>query len=446
MPRRTRLSLFVAFAFTVMADPVSSVAYAVQAALVALDGARDDLLLTMGLVLAAIALVSAGYHRLITRFPRGGGGARALAAAFGEGWAFLPVGALLVDFTLTIAVSCSAASSALIAQAPGLADDRTLLAIGLAALVAGGSLLGNRGRIGFATVTLAFVAIAAVVLVRGFLHTGTAAPPPAATGEANLGLTAALLAMPLGMALATGVEAPSNAIAGLGQLDDRGRVRFGQLTIWLMVAIVAVLTLAVTGLVVRFGLGLPGPDSTLLADVARRSTNGDGWFTAFQVFSALLLLAAAASSFLAGSGLLKALAASDGGRLLPAPFAQINRAYAPPWGILALLIASVALIVAAGGDEQTIVRFYAVAVFASFLGALVAGTRLSWRDGRTGAAVADAVAVLVVAFVLVLNIRRGDGAIALAVSALVSMALWRAWVVRGRPGGVAEIPGGSATA
>ena len=40
------------------------------------------------------------------------------------------------------------------------------------------------------------------------------------------------------MALATGVEAPSNAIAQLPQLDDRSPPRFGRLTLWLMVGIV----------------------------------------------------------------------------------------------------------------------------------------------------------------------------------------------------------------
>jgi hypothetical protein len=432
-----RFNLFVAFAFTVMADPVSSVAYALQAALEGLDAAADRLVLTMSLVLLAIALVAAGYHRLIARFPRGGGGAEALAAAFGEGWAFLPVGALLVDFTLTIAVSCAAAASALIAETPSLEPHRVAIALGLAAVVAFGSLLGNRGRVAFATAALAFAGLAAVVMVRGLATPATGGGSIVETGD--IGLGAALLAMPLGMALATGVEAPSNAIAQLGQLDDRARVRFGQWTIWLMVAIVSALTLAVAVLAVRFGLGLPDSDSTLLADVARRSTRGDGWFTAFQLASMLLLLAAAASSYLAASGLLKALA-EHGGGLLPRVFGRVNRAYAPPWGIGLLLVLAGLLIAASSGREQTIVHFYAVAVFASFLGALVAGCRLSWDDGRRVAAAADALAVIVGTLVLALNLRRTSSAIALAVSALISLMLWRVWVRRGRPGDVARVP------
>ena len=53
----------MAFAFTVMADPVSSVAYAIEAALAQLGGDLGDLVLTMSLVVATIALVAATYHQ-----------------------------------------------------------------------------------------------------------------------------------------------------------------------------------------------------------------------------------------------------------------------------------------------------------------------------------------------------------------------------------------------
>ena len=90
MQLRRRLTgsgiLFVAFAFTVMADPVSSIAYAIEAALRHLDGNLGDLLLTMALVIATIAIVAATYHQLIRRFPEGGGGARSVGTAYGDAW------------------------------------------------------------------------------------------------------------------------------------------------------------------------------------------------------------------------------------------------------------------------------------------------------------------------------------------------------------------------
>ncbi|MFE9568774.1 hypothetical protein ACFYMW_09820 [Streptomyces sp. NPDC006692] len=61
-------------------------------------------------------------------------------------------------------------------------------------------------------------------------------------------MLAVVLAFPVAMALATGVEAPSTAIAQLGQLGDTGRRRFGRGTLALLVVIVGGLTLALTTL------------------------------------------------------------------------------------------------------------------------------------------------------------------------------------------------------
>lgn len=436
--------LTLAFAFTVMADPVSSVAYAIEAALRSLDGDLTDLLPTMTAVVAIIAVISATYHELIGRFPGGGGGPEGIARAFGEGWAFIPLGALLVDFTLTVAVSCAAGASALIAYLPHLESYRTLIGLGLVALVAGVVLLGQGGRVFFAIATQLFVVISICVIVAGIL----ASPGPAEVGSNGAGegnplllgaaLGPVLLAVPLGTALATGVEAPSNAIAQLPQLDDQARRWLGRLTLWLMVGIVGTLTIAFTALAVGMGTALPPEDSTLIAEVARRATGNGVLFTAFQASSALLLLAAAASSYLAGSGVLKALATigSGGEGLVPSRFGRMNRFLIPEWGVGLVLMAA-AMLVAASGREQNLVGFYAVAVFASFLAATVACARLSYRDGRRAALILNIVGAALVALVLVVNASRPEGLIALFASAAVALYLWRIWLSRGRPRGVA---------
>jgi len=444
MPRR--LHLFVAFAFTVMADPVSSVAYAIEAALRALDGNPASLVATMALVVGIIVVVSVTYHQLIGRFPSGGGGPEGVAEAFGEGWAFLPLGALLVDFTLTVAVSCAAGAAALIAYLPGLEPARTEIALGLALAVAAGVLVGHRGRVGFALATQAFLLLAAAIVVAGAL--AAPAEPAPAIGAAPAGgpllaeasLAAVLAALPLGMALATGVEAPSNAIAQLPQLDTRGRRRFGRGTLWLMVAIVGGLTVSLAILVVRLGVGLPGPDSTLLAELAREALGGGVAFGSFQALSALLLLAAAASSYLAGSGVLKALAGvgTDGAGLLPARLRRENRFLVAFWGVLLIAAIAIAMIVAARGREQELVQFYAVSVFASFLAATLGCAKLSHRDGDRRAMALNLCGAALVALVLALNLTRLDSAIALLASLLLAVYFWAGWVAKGRPRGVVQ--------
>jgi len=443
-----RVHLFVAFAFTVMADPVSSVAYAIEAALRALDGDPASLVATMGLVIGIIVVVSTTYHQLIGRFPSGGGGPEGIAEAFGEGWAFLPLGALLVDFTLTVAISCAAGAAALIAYAPSLAVARLPLALGLAIAVAAGVLVGHRGRVGFAIATQAFLLMAVIVIVTGAfadpVSGGTSAA--GAAGQpllANVSLAAVLMALPLGMALATGVEAPSNAIAQLPQLHDRGRRLFGRTTLWLMVGIVGFLTICFSVLAVRLGVSVEGSESTLLAEVAREAVGGGAALASFQALSALLLLAAAASSFLAGSGVLKALSGLglDGGEgLLPRAFHRQNRFLVAHWGVLLVFGFAAAMIVAARGQVQSLVQFYAVSVFASFLAATLGCARLSYRDGRPWTALGNLIGAALVGLVLVLNLTRIDSTISLAASLMLALYLWRRWEAHGRPGGVVKAP------
>jgi hypothetical protein len=436
--------LFIAFAFTVMADPVSSIAYAIESALRHLDGNLDDLFLAMALVIATIAVIAATYHQLIRRFPEGGGGARSVGTAYGDAWAFIPLAALLIDFVITVAISCAAGASAIIAYVPGLEGGRVFLALLLTGIVAGGISFGHRGRVAFATATLLFLALAATMIVAGAF--GPAQAPVNETAHAPLladaALIPALLAMPLAMALATGIEAPSDAIAQLGGLERSQRRRFGQRTIWLTVGIVGVLTVGITSLAVIRGVGLPPADSTLLAEVARTSLGDGAVFAAFQAASALLLLAAAASSYLAASGLLKALALvganrHDGG-LVPARFAILNRHHVPPWGILLVLVASAALIAMAGGRDQEIVRYYAVSVFAGFLGATLGCARLSHRDGKRAELAVNLAGVVLVVFILALNVVRPAGVIVLSAAGLLAAYLYAIWVRRGRPAGVAE--------
>src|SRR5205085_4977193 len=115
------------------------------------------------------------------------------------------------------------------------------------------------------------------------------------------------LAFPVAMALATGVEAPSSAIAQLGQLDDVGRRRFGRITLWLTLGIVGTITLGLTAEAVHLRIGIPAANSTQIADLARHAAS-PRLYELFQGVTALLLLSAASSSFQAGPGLLKALA------------------------------------------------------------------------------------------------------------------------------------------
>ena len=436
---RSRPALLLAFSFAVMADPVSSVAYAVEAALRALNGDLALLIPTMVLVVMIIALVIINYQQLIARYPHGGGAAAATGEAFGDGWAFVPIGALIVDFVLTIAISVSAAASAVIAYLPVLHPWRLPLALALVVVVGGLTWFGHLGRLLFALMTVAFIGVAVAILIFGAVATphqvgavtSSAAHPP---------LLAIALAFPVAMALATGVEAPSSAIAQLGQLDDAGRRRFGSITLWLTLGIVGSITLGLTFEAHRLQIGIPPANSTQIAELARVAAPG-ALFAAFQLVTALLLLSAASSSFQAGPGLLKALARRDGHNgevvgILPRPFGRVNEHHTPYWGLVAFIALAGAVAAAAGGRDQELVLFYAVSVFLSFLAGLLAMARFSRQDHRHGLLLLNVVGALVVGFTLVINLGRGAPLVSLAAALLIAALLHRLWILAGRPQGI----------
>ncbi|MFC8513982.1 amino acid permease [Streptomyces sp. NPDC057257] len=437
-PRRS--VLFFAFAFAVIADPVSSVAYAIEAALRALHGDLALLLPTMSLVVGLVVVVTANYWQLVRRFPKGGGAAAAAGRAFGPRWTFLPIGALVVDFVLTIGISIAAAASAVIALFPALAPWRVPLALVLLLVVAGLTWFGHGGRLLFAFMTVAFVVISVAVLVLGFTSPDTAGHAAATRDPGHSAVLAVVLAFPVAMALATGIEAPSTAIAQLGQLDDTHRRRFGRGTLALLVVIVGGLTLALTALAVRLHIGIPGADSTQIADIAHAAA-GPGWlYGAFQLTSSLLLLAAASSSFQAGPGLLKALSGTDERPgVLPPVLGQTNRHHTPYWSVVVHLGAAALIIVAAAGQEQELVLFYAVAVFVSFLVGLLAMTRFARREGKPSLAWINGTAAAAVAFTLAVNLLRGWPVLSLAATLLIAAGLYARWTRAGRPSGIEDV-------
>jgi len=137
---------------------------------------------------------------------------------------------------------------------------------------------------------------------------------------------------------------------------------------------------------------------------------------AFQALSALLLLAAAASSYLAGSGLLEALGSHGEQGLLPRRFAHVNRFDTPPWGIAALACAAGGLIVLTGGRDQESCSSTPSRCSRASSSATVACARLSLRDGRRAMFAVNVAGVVVIAFVLALNLRRLDPLISLGAS------------------------------
>ena len=248
------------------------------------------------------------------------------------------------------------------------------------------------------------------------------------------GLLAVLLAFPVAMALATGVEASSTAIAQLGQLGENAKRRFGLGSLLLMVAIVSALTVALAYTAVHLNVGVPSTDSTQIANIARAATGSGVLFRVFQASSSLLLLAAASSSFQAGPGLLKALSGPPGKHgILPDLFGRTNLHHTPYFAVGAYLIVTGLTIAAAGAREQELVLFYAVAVFLSFLMGLLAMARFAWQDQQIALLFLNMLAIIGVIFTIAVNLARVYPLASLIASIVVAGVLYALWSRAGKP-------------
>jgi hypothetical protein len=205
--------------------------------------------------------------------------------------------------------------------------------------------------------------------------------------------------------------------------------------------IVGGLSLGITALAVRLGVGVPPADSTQVAELARTAASTP-LFAAFQATTALLLLAAASSSFQAGPGLLRALArrrlaTGQVVGLLAGWLGTTNRHYTPYWGVVLYTGASVAVVLAAGAQDQLLVLYYAVTVFVAFLSGLLAMSRYSLAEHSWPLLAVNVAGAGAVAFTLAVNLSRVYPLVSLVAALGIGAVLYVLWVRAGRPRGIA---------
>ena len=118
---------------------------------------------------------------------------------------------------------------------------------------------------------------------------------------------------------------------------------------------------------------------------------------------------------------------------------RTNTHHTPYWSVIVYLAISVLVVIAAGGRDQELVLFYAVAVFVSFLSGLLAMARFSLRDRDHGLVVINLFGALVVVFTIGVNLGRGYPVASLVVAAGIAGVFYRLWARAGRPRGIAQV-------
>ena len=370
LPKKKALAIF-------SSDAISSSAYATEEIILAfllagVGGAAFNLSIQVSIAIGALlAIVAFSYRQVCIAYPTGGGAYSVSKANFGRHASLVAAAALLIDYTLTVAVSTSSAVEQIASAVPALDPWRVqigLLAIGLITL---GNLRGLReaGNI-FAIPTYLFLGSALLMIAMGVFRivvAGDTGPLPSqevidATRETaeSVGILILLRAFASGAVALTGTEAIASGVPAFKPPEAKNAAW----TLMAMAIILGTLFVGITFLATNFHiLPMEAPKVTVIAQIARHVFGETAGFYLFQAFTALLLFLAANTAFNAFPRL-AAVLAEDG--FIPRPFAFRGDRLAFSTGILLLGVVAGIVVIGGGGSTHALIPLYAVGVFIDF--------------------------------------------------------------------------------
>src|SRR5262249_49862757 len=179
----TLLSKFLALPIF-SSDPISSVAYATEAAMVVLIGVSLkslDLVFPISIVIAVLlGIVALSYTQVVRAYETSGGAYVVAMDNFGTLPALVAGAALLVDYVLTVSVSVAGGVLAITSAVPGLGGWNVRLCVIAIVLIPFVNLRGVReSGIAFALPTYGFILSMLVLIVVGLVECLDGSPPHA---------------------------------------------------------------------------------------------------------------------------------------------------------------------------------------------------------------------------------------------------------------------------
>jgi amino acid transporter len=390
-------------------DALSSVAYATEEILrVLVIGGLG--VLSLGtpialLIAALLGIVAFSYRQTISAYPSGGGAYIVSKDNIGVNSALVAAAALLIDYTLTVAVSIAAGVAAVTSAFPSLHVNRVELSLAFLVVLAIGNLRGIResGRI-FAVPTYFFIAMILGLLGVGIWRfaTGTIHPiqsvDPLPIGSATLGTFMLLTAFSNGCTAMTGVEAVSNGVPAFRPPEATNAIK----TLITMAALAIAMFVGITLLAQAYHV-VPSGTETVVSQIARGTFGGRGLLYFCMQLATMLILVLAANTAYSDFPRLASIVARDG--FLPRQFSNQGDRLAFSNGIVALSVFAGILLVVFGGDTHALIPLYMIGVFISFT-LSQAGMVLHWRrlrdPGWRASAAVNGLGAIATAIVLVI--------------------------------------------
>jgi amino acid transporter len=389
-------------------------------------------------ILLVLAVVTVCYREVVKSYPKAGGSYVVSRDNFGPNVAQIAGAALLISYTITVAVSVAAGTDAIISAVPSLNSAAVPLSVAFVVLIAYGNLRGLReaGRV-FAVPTYFFIANMAVLIVSGLVRAalGGLGHVPTADGQVALGHEGGglLLGVSLfyvarafanGGSAMTGTEAISNGVS----IFRKPQAANARTTLVIMSTILGSMFLGVSVLAALvharpFGSGTPTVVSEIGKLVYGHSVAGSVLYGCLQAATALILVLAANTSF-TGFPFLVSFVAEDS--FLPRTLTVRGHRLVFSNGILVLAVASIALLVATRARVSSLIPMYAIGVFTGFTMAGAGMTRhhlthraRGWQRSVAINATAALVCALVVLIFAVTEFTRGAWVVVVVMPILI---------------------------
>ena len=397
-------------------DPLSSVAYATEevlrvlmiGGLAAMSHAPTIALLIAGLLIVVVL----SYRQTVHAYPQGGGAYIVSRQNLGEVAGLSAAAALLIDYTLTVAVSVAAGVAAITSAFPDLHISRVTLGVVFVFLLAIGNLRGIResARM-FAGPTYGFIGVMLTLIGWGLWRIISGRPPvpppvePIQTFDAGtLTAFAMLTAFANGCTAMTGVEAISDGVPAFRPPESKNAAA----TLMIMAAIAVTMFVGISYLAYMIG-AIPSDRDTIVSQIGRAVFgSGTPLYYILQAMTMAILVLAANTAY-ADFPRLASIVARD--RYMPRQFMNQGDKLAFSNGIVALSVAAGALIWVFGGDTHQLIPLYMIGVFLSFTlsqtGMFLRWRRLRPTGWRRSAAINGFGAVLTFVVLIIVAMTKG---------------------------------------
>lgn len=329
-------------------------------------------------VIALLLIVTLSYVQVARANPGGGGSYSVAKQNLGEFPALVAAAALFADYVLTVAVSISSGTEALVSAFPDLVGRE--VTIDLFVLIFILTIVNLRGvresSNVFVMPTYLFILGMFVLIFAGVYHVATGtAPVIARESMVRQQFDMAMLVLVMrafanGCSSMTGIEAISNGVPMFKRPAHINAIK----TTYLMSGLLAFLLGGTSFLILHYHVA-PVENVTMLSQVAEM-TLGRGWMYYYIQITTMLILYLAANTSYNGLPPLLSLLARDG--YMPRYLGARGERLSYSNGILLLSLVSGLLIYGFQGNVEHLISLYAIGVFLSFTIAQ-SGLVVYWR-------------------------------------------------------------------